>query len=43
MVAEEVSGGSDEVLLQFRAEKLDKKVSCGVATFKLWGTEAYRG
>jgi len=27
VVAEEVSGGSDEVLLQFRAEKLDKKVS----------------
>ena len=27
MVAEEVSGGSDEVHLQFRAEKLDKKVS----------------
>ena len=27
MVAEEVAGGSDEVYLQFRAEKLDKKVS----------------
>ena len=27
MVTEEVAGGSDEVYLQFRAEKLDKKVS----------------
>ena len=27
VVAEEVAGGSDEVYLQFRAEKLDKKVS----------------
>ena len=27
MVAEEVSGGNDEVHFQFRAEKLDKKVS----------------
>ena len=26
MVAEEVSGGNDEVIFQFRAEKLDKKV-----------------
>jgi len=26
VVAEEVAGGSDEVHLQFRAEKLDKKV-----------------
>ena len=26
VVAEEVAGGSDEVFLQFRAEKLDKKV-----------------
>lgn len=26
MVAEEVTGGNDEVLFQFRAEKLDKKV-----------------
>ena len=26
-MSEEVSGGSDEVCLQFRAEKLDKKVS----------------
>ena len=27
MVAEEVAGGNDVVFLQFRAEKLDKKVS----------------
>ena len=26
MVAEEVTGGNDEVLFLFRAEKLDKKV-----------------
>lgn len=34
MVAEEVAGGSDEVYLQFRAEKLDKKVSLRINYFK---------
>lgn len=34
VVAEEVAGGSDEVYLQFRAEKLDKKVSLRINYFK---------
>jgi len=33
VVAEEVAGGTDEVLLQFRAEKLDKKVSYRVPKY----------
>ena len=33
MVAEEVAGGSDEVYLQFRAEKLDKKVSLRIINY----------